>query len=291
MHNSMQIIKNTSKYSYLLLGSILLLSSCEKEYESIESIDEAKIKTYLQQNNIAAIKDPTGFYYQVLTPGTGEALLEKDSVFYTSTVKSLSGSTTYYSPSEFTTDGTYLGYVNPAPYRTAMLAIKRGGKVRVIVPSYLAFGKNGKDNVPPNEVIVAEISILAEKSQIEIDDKKIRDFIAAKGLTGFTKHPSRVYQSITTAGTGEIINPLSTVKVTYKGRFLTGTQFDESTDYSSSLTNFISGWRKVLLGVKKGTKMRILIPSDLAYKDSRDQPSIPPHSVLDFDVEIVDVEN
>lgn len=285
----MLVIKNTSKYIYLLVGAILFLSSCEKEYESIESIDDAKIQAYLQKNSIDAVKDPSGFYYQILNPGTGDALLEKDSVFYTSEVKSLTG-TVYYTPAQFTNDATYLGYINPAPYRIGMLAVKRGGKVRVILPSHLAFGKNGKDNIPSNEVIVAEISILPEKTQIENDDKKIQAFIAAKGLTGFTKHPSRVYQSISEVGTGTTINQFSTIKVTFKGRLLTGSQFDGLTDYSSALSDLIPGWRKVLVGVKKGTKMRILIPSDLAYMGRTDNPAIPPNSVLDFDIEIVDVE-
>ena len=292
MHNSMQIIKNSTKYTFAVLAMILLLSSCEKEYESIESIDEAKIKAYIQQNNIPAVKDPSGFYYQVLEQGTGSPLSNKDSVFFNSTVKSLSG-TIYHSPTAFANQGTYLGYVNPVAYRTAMYSINRGGKVRVIVPSYLAFGKNGEGNIPPNEVVVAEISVLQEKSQIEIDDRVIRDFISAKGLTGFTKHPSRVYQNVSVVGSGTTIGPLSNITVKYKGRLLSGTQFDESgtTDLVTPLADLIAGWRKVLLGVAKGTKMRIFVPSDLAYRDSRDQPSIPPYSVLDFDIEIVDVTN
>ncbi len=285
----MQIIKNSTKYTLALLGMVLLLSSCEKEYESIENIDEAKIKAYIQQNNITAIKDPSGFYYQVLEPGTGGPLLNKDSIFYNSTVKSLTG-TTYYSPAAFANEGTYLGYVNPAAYRTAMYSINRGGKVRIIVPSYLAFGKNGQDNVPPNEVIVAEISVLLEKSQYEIDDRIIRDFLTSKGLTGFTKHPSRVYQNISVVGSGAAIGSLSTITFKYKGRLLNGTQFDESgtTDLVSTLTDLRPGLRKVLLGVTKGTKLRIFVPSDLGY--GKDAGSvIPANSILDFDIEIVDV--
>ncbi|MES2650622.1 MAG: FKBP-type peptidyl-prolyl cis-trans isomerase [Bacteroidota bacterium] len=285
----MQIIKNSTKYTLALLGMVLLLSSCEKEYESIESIDEAKIKAYIQQNNLPAIKDPSGFYYQVLEPGTGGPLLNKDSVFYNSTVKSLTG-TTYYSPAAFVNEGTYLGYVNPAAYRTAMYSINRGGKVRIIVPSYLAFGKNGQDNVPPNEVVVAEISVLLEKSQYEIDDRIIRDFLTSKGLTGFTKHPSRVYQNISVVGSGAAIGSLSTITFKYKGRLLNGTQFDESgtTDLVSTLTDLRPGLRKVLLGVTKGSKLRIFVPSDLGYGKQADGP-IPANSILDFDLEIVDV--
>ncbi len=288
----MQIIQNNFKNILALITVMVLFNSCEKEYESIESIDDAKIKAYIQKNNIPAVKDPSGFYYQILEPGTGGPLLNKDSVFYTSVVKSLTG-TTYYSPKEFSNEGTYLGYVTPVAYRTAMYTINRGGKVRVIVPSYLAFGKNGSGVVPANEVVVSDISVFLESKQWQLDERIILNFIAAKGLTGFTKHPSRVYQNITTVGTGDKITPLSTITVKYKGRLLNGTVFDESgtTDLVNALSDLIPGWRKVLVGVGKGTKMRILIPSDLAYGLRTDQPTIPSNSVLDFDIEIVDVSN
>lgn len=285
----MQISQNSTKYIVALVGILFLFSSCEKEYESIESIDEAKIKAYIQKNNIPAVKDPSGFYYQILEQGTGGPLLNKDSVFYTTSVKSLTG-TSYYSPTEFSNDGTYLGYVNPSAYRIAMYSINRGGKVRVIVPSYLAFGKNGQANIPPNEVIVSEISVLPETKQWEIDDRIILNFLTTKGLTGFTKHPSRIYQNVSVVGTGAAITPLSTITVKYKGRLLNGTVFDESgaTDLEMALNGFIIGWRKVLVGVTKGTKLRIFVPSDLGYGITANG-EIPGNSVLDFDIEIVDV--
>lgn len=281
--------KNITKYTLALLSIVALFTSCEKEYESIESIDDAKIKAYIQKNNIPAIKDPSGFYYQVLEQGTGGTLLNKDSVFYTLTVKSLTG-TSYLTPTQFANDGTYLGYVPNVAYRTAMYAINRGGKVRVIVPSYLAFGKNGEGSVPPNEVIVTEISVLPETKQWQVDDKVITDFLTAKGLTGFTKHSSRVYQNISVVGTGAAITPLSTITVKYKGRLLTGTVFDESgtTDLVRALIGLVPGWQKVLVGVTKGSKLRIFIPSDLGYGVSPNGV-IPGNSVLDFDIEIVDV--
>ncbi|MEJ5993294.1 FKBP-type peptidyl-prolyl cis-trans isomerase [Pedobacter sp. Du54] len=285
----MQIHKKSKKYIVALVAILFTLSSCEKTYESIESIDDAKIKDYIQKNNIPAVKDPSGFYYQVLDQGTGGALLNKDSVFYTSTVKSLTG-TSYYSPSAYTNDANYLGYVNPAAYRTAMLSINRGGKVRVIVPSYLAFGKNGQDNIPPNEVVVAEISVYPQTAQWQVDDKHITDFIAAKGLTGFTKHPSRVYQSVSVAGTGPSIKSFSTITVKYTGRLLNGTIFDQSgtTDLVSSLSDLVPGWIKSLPGITKGSKLRLLIPSDLGYGKAGNG-IIPGNAILDFDIEIVDV--
>jgi FKBP-type peptidyl-prolyl cis-trans isomerase FkpA len=286
----MQISKNISKYTVAFLGLVVIFSSCKKEYESIESIDEAKIQAYIQKNNIPAIKDPSGFYYQVLTQGTGGPLLNKDSVFYNFTVTSLTG-VTYYSPTAYANEGNYLGYVTPASYRTALYAINRGGKVRVIVPSYLAFGKNGQGNIPPNEVIVSEITVFDATAQWQVDDNRIKDFLTEKALTGFTKHSSRVYRNISVVGTGPAINEFSTITFKYKGRLLNGTVFDETTtaNLTTTLDGVIRGWRS-LVGITKGSKVRIFIPSDLGYGVAANG-AIPGNSILDFDIEVVDVVN
>ena len=273
----------------VLLAMVMVFNACKKEYESIEDIDEAKIQAYIKQNNIPAIKDPSGYYYQVLDQGTGGELLNKDSVFYNLSVKSLTG-TSYYTPLEYSNEGNYLGYLKPDTYRTALYAVKRGGKVRVIVPSYLGYGKNGSGVIPSNEVLVTEITVYPETKQWEIDDKVIKQFITAKGLT-MTKHASRVYLNIANAGTGEIVKANSVLKVKYKGRLLTGTVFDENSEgLSNVLSGFVQGWRKGLLGLAKGAKLRMLIPSDLAYGPAG-TTGIPPNAPLDFDVEIVDVTN
>ena len=283
--------KNNIKYLIVLFTSLVVFNSCKKEYESIESIDDTKIQAYIKQNNIPAIKDPSGYYYQVLEQGTGGVMLNKDSIFYNLTVKSLTG-TSYYTPLQYSNEGNYLGYLKPDSYRNALYAVNRGGKVRVIVPSYLAYGKNGFDVIPSNEVLVTEINVFKESKQWEIDDKIINGFIVAKNLT-MTKHPSRVYLNISTVGTGGFITAKSSLTVKYKGRLLTGTVFDETIGDAtlvSSLSSLIPGWKKSLIGLTKGTKLRMLVPSDLAY-GSGGATGIPPNSPLDFDIEIVDVTN
>lgn len=282
--------KNNIKYLFALLTTLVVFNSCKKEYESIDSIDDGKIQAYLKQNNVPAIKDPSGYYYQVLEQGNGGVMLNKDSVFYNLSVKSLAGAT-YYAPLQYSNEGSYLGYLKPDSYRNALYAINRGGKVRVIVPSYLAYGKNGFGVIPSNEVLVTEISVYPETKQWQIDDRLINEFIAAKGLT-MSKHASRVYFNISTTGSGEVIAANSVLTVKYKGRLLTGAQFDESgaTDLVRGLNGLIEGWQKVLVGLTKGTKLRILTPSDLAYR-AAGITGIPPNSPLDFDIEIVDVKN
>lgn len=287
----MQMRKKITLYTFALLGMIVLLNSCKKDYESIETIDDAKIQAYIKQNNLTVTKDPSGFYYQVITQGTGTPLLNKDSVFFNLNVGSLTGAKYYATPS-FATEGTYLGYITPSSYRIALTGLNRGGKVRVILPSYLAYGKNGSGTIPSNEIISTEITVYPEEKQWQVDDRFIREFLTSKSITNAVKSPSRVYYQVLNLGTGTSVDISSTLTVKYTGRKLDGTVFDQTTGdatLNSPLTSLIRGWR-VLLGMQKGAKVRIFVPSDLAY-GTTGQGSIAPNSVLDFDIELVDVTN
>ncbi|MBY0245378.1 MAG: FKBP-type peptidyl-prolyl cis-trans isomerase [Sphingobacteriaceae bacterium] len=285
------MLKNTIKYAFALLG-IFLLAACDKTYEKIEDIDEAKIQDYIKKNNFTMQKDPAGFYYQVVKEGTGDVLLNKDSILYNFNIKSMSG-TIYQDTIADGNVGKYLGYVSPEAYRKALLTVKRGGSVRVILPSYLAFGKEGSGNIPSNEVIVSEITTYPYKKQWELDDVRILAFLKKNNITA-TKHSSRVYYQVIKEGTGsDVIDLNSTLVLNYTGRLLNGTTFDSSNSgtFSSTLTTLIRGWQKVVPLFKKGAKIRIFIPSDLAYGTTGSGSTIPQNSVLDFDIEIVNVTN
>ena len=292
--------KLTASYALVLVGLIVLLGSCTKDYESIETTDDAKIQQYIKANNLTVTKDSTGFYYQVVTPGTGENFTNKDSVLYHASVKSLSNGTTYYTDPANGNFGTLVGYANgfngtdiPA-IRTSILALKPGGTVRILLPSYLAFGRNGFPtiNVPSNEVIDLTITTMPEKIQSELDDRLIREFITAKGITGMVKGPGGIYYVINAPGDGTTaINAGSTVTAKYTGRYLDGTVFDSSADgVSFGLGSVITAWKKIIPMITKGGKVRILVPSIEGY-GTAGRDAIPANAVLDFDVEVTEVTN
>ena len=294
--------KLTASYTLALIGLIIFLGSCTREYDTIETTDDAKIQQYIRANNLDVVKDSTGFYYQVVTQGTGENFKNTDSVLYHTTLKSLLSGTTYYTDPANGNFGTLVGYANnfngtniPA-IRTSILALKPGGTVRILLPSYLAFGKNGFStiNIPSNEVIDLTISTVPEKTQAALDDRLIRDFITAKGIAGMTKGPGGVYYVINAPGAaGSPINRESTITAIYTGRFLDGTTFDSSTAADStslSLTQVIPAWKKTIPLVNKGGKLRILVPSVEGYgPGGRDK--IPANAILDFDIEVTAVKN
>jgi FKBP-type peptidyl-prolyl cis-trans isomerase FkpA len=295
----------------LCLLATVLFSACEKEYDSIETIDAAAIQSYITKNNLttAMIQDPdkTGFYYQVVNQGTGSLFKNPDSVFYDITIKSLTNGTVYSQSPIHGNLGTHVGYstavlstFNFPAIRTSILALSPGGTARILLPSNLAFGKNGYNNIPSNENIDITVKTYPFRKQWLFDESKIENFLTSKGLVA-VKDPSRVRYIVSNVGAGaDVITNTSTLVIKYTGRFLDGTTFDSGTDgtYSTTLQQVISGWG-VLKNFRAGTKVRILIPSDLAYGTTGSidpntrQPDgkIPANAVLDFDIEIVSVTN
>ncbi len=296
------MLNKISSYVFALIGMIVVMSSCKKEYESIQNIDQTRIQEYLSKNNIVAKPDPdgTGYYYQILTPGSGTAtFVNKDSVLYNVTVKSLLNGTVYYTTPANSNIGTFVGYtdallgLNVPGVRRAIQELKPGGSASVILPSYLAFGKNGNTtlNVPSNEIVDVVITTYPETTQRLLDDRLIREYIAAKGLTAI-KDPSGVYYIVLANGTGtEAIDMSTSIKANYTGRYLNGTVFDSSTDgtFTFALTSLQANW-DVLTKFTKGAKVRLFIPSSEAY-GTAGSTGVLPNAILDFEIEIVDVTN
>lgn len=85
----------------------------------------------------------------------------------------------------------------------------------------------------------------------------------------------------------------STVTVHYHGTLINGTVFDSSVErgepISFKLNQVIKGWQEGLTYMAPGDKVRLFIPSPLAYGKSGTGP-IPPASALIFDVELLEIK-
>ena len=141
-------------------------------------------------------------------------------------------------------------------------------------------------------VLFLALSVSCKKSdphdagkQAQIDEQLIKDFIAANNIEA-TRDPSGLYYSVVRSGSGSIDYNNSTIK--YKGRLLNGEIFDEGSFIGRDLPfdRLIQGWQIGIQKIKAGGKIRLIIPSSLAY-GPQSNPGIPANSVLDFDVELL----
>lgn len=117
-------------------------------------------------------------------------------------------------------------------------------------------------------------------------DAQMQAYITANGITA-TKHPSGLYYQIITPGTGATPTINSTVNVTYAGKYTNNTAFDGRT-ISFRLAEVIEGWQIGIPLIKKGGKIKLIIPPALGY-GCYDNRGIPGNSVLVFDVDLLDV--
>ena len=137
------------------------------------------------------------------------------------------------------------------------------------------------------------------EAQKKIDRKLLHDYFAKNRIKPeFTE--SGLYYVIHSDGKGDPPTAGQNISVNYTGKLLNGNVFDSNTDpifkhvepftFEVGKGKVIKGWDEGLLLLRKGAKATFYIPSGLAYGSQDRSPSIPPNSILVFDVEITDIQ-
>jgi FKBP-type peptidyl-prolyl cis-trans isomerase FkpA len=128
--------------------------------------------------------------------------------------------------------------------------------------------------------------------QAAIDETLIVNYLAKNNIVA-TRHSSGVYYQIIAPGAGAIEYTSSTsILAHYQGMLLDGTIFDTTTGKSPVsfiLGQVIAGWQIGIPMIQKGGKIRLIIPSVLGYQN-QNKGTIPPNSVMDFEIELINVQ-
>jgi FKBP-type peptidyl-prolyl cis-trans isomerase len=138
--------------------------------------------------------------------------------------------------------------------------------------------KNQKANAEKSKVLQEEgIAYLAENAKKE----------------GVTTTESGLQYEVLAKGEGD--NPTAQDKVTvhYTGTLIDGTVFDSSIERGEPATfgvsQVIPGWTEALQLMSVGDKLRLVIPSELAYGPRGSGQKIGPNSTLIFEVELLKI--
>ena len=133
------------------------------------------------------------------------------------------------------------------------------------------------------------VSVASEKPQLVA-------YCTANNIT-YTEHTSGLLYQIITPGSGATPTAASTVSVVYTGKHFDNTVFDSNSNpYTTLLSNFIDGWKIGLPLISKGGRIKLIIPSALAYScigstnPNTGQIVIQPNEPLFFDVTLSDVK-
>jgi len=110
---------------------------------------------------------------------------------------------------------------------------------------------------------------------------------------GVTVTPSGLQYRVLRQGEGQSPQITDKVVVNYRGKLINGQEFDSSYRHGEA-ANFgvdqvIKGWTEALLLMRPGARWELVVPAELAYGEQGMGQSIPPHSTLIFEVELLSV--
>jgi FKBP-type peptidyl-prolyl cis-trans isomerase FklB len=158
---------------------------------------------------------------------------------------------------------------------------------------------NGQPSRVSEAEMTASFKVIRDIMQTEAQAKA--EVAAGAGLAflaenakrdGITALASGLQYEVLSAGTGAMPTREDTIRAHYHGTLIDGTVFDSSYDRGEPaefpVGGVIAGWTEALQLMNAGSKWRLYVPSELAYGE-QGVGSIPPHSVLVFDVELLDV--
>ena len=128
-----------------------------------------------------------------------------------------------------------------------------------------------------------------EVDYTQIDEDIIQQYIIDNNLNAQATG-SGLYYVMDNPGNGDTPNINSTVTVAYVGKLTNGTIFDQSGSVPATfqLSGVIQGWQEGIPLFSEGGSGTLLIPSVLGYGNQA-VGSIPPNSVLIFDVDLINV--
>jgi FKBP-type peptidyl-prolyl cis-trans isomerase len=113
----------------------------------------------------------------------------------------------------------------------------------------------------------------------------------SQGMT-YSQHSSGILFEVINPGAGMTADLQSKIFVRYTGKLKDGTLIDQVTDHTQTgwiLGGMIAGWQLAVPLIQEGGRIKVVIPSSLAY-GCEYRGTIPSHSILYFDIELVDVQ-
>lgn len=138
------------------------------------------------------------------------------------------------------------------------------------------------------------------QKQLSIDEQVIKSYLAKNNVQA-NKVGLGTYVQVINQGSGPKVENGKFVSLMYKGQTLEGKVFDTNMDNSFNHTDplrfvvggspMIKGFEEGIQGLSKGAKVRLFIPSPLAYGAQSPSPDIKANENLIFDIEVVDIAN
>ena len=151
------------KYGILILVFTLFISCKNDDVTIKEPVDytaqnEAEIKTYIEKNNLTALKSDSGLYYVINDEGNGIRPTASSDVTVAYKGYFTDGNTFDESDANgisFNLQQVIAGWTEGITY------FKEGGNGVLLIPSRLGYGSNDVSRIPGGSVLIFDINLLS----------------------------------------------------------------------------------------------------------------------------------
>ena len=149
------------KYTLMVLV-FAFLTSCSKSDGVVDYKEKnnEEIIAYIDQNNLDAQKSVSGLYYVIDEPGSGKQPAATSNVTVAYKGYFLDGKTFDKSDANgisFGLQQVIKGWTEGIPY------FKEGGKGKLLIPSHLGYGSQGRPGIPGGSVLIFDIHLISVK--------------------------------------------------------------------------------------------------------------------------------
>lgn len=144
------------KYFFSFAVLIFFLAACTQDADVQFNEDMKLIEQYITANNLQNVQsDENGLHYIIREPGTGSTPKDTSLVKVGYEGKLLNGNIfDRNDEAQFRVNGLVPGFSQ------ALLKLKEGGDLMVIIPSGLAYGPTARSGIPANSILIFDIKLL-----------------------------------------------------------------------------------------------------------------------------------
>jgi peptidylprolyl isomerase len=286
----------------------------EQQKEKARQEEMQVLEAYLDSANIKVDPTPSGLYFVPLTKGTGKSPDTGDMCRIYLKVQQLKGPLLYDNFGGEPIEVEYGKGFDTEGFREGLGMLKVGGKAQLIVPSSIGVGDRGRESVPPFSTVIYEVELndivpleevkkerarrkqarAAENERLkEAEPKMIQGYLQQNNIE-IEPTASGLYFITLEKGNGQFPKNGQKVKVHYILSRLDGREIqnsyknDKPFEFVLGQGRVIKAWDEAVLKMDKGSKAKIIAPSNLAYGKRGRGMEIGPYTTLVFELELLE---
>ncbi|GAB1462761.1 FKBP-type peptidyl-prolyl cis-trans isomerase [Pedobacter sp.] len=146
------MINKNLKYFFSIL-CLVVLFSCKKDTDGIKEIE-----AFIKKNNIEAVKDDSGLYYQIIKPGTGSAKITASSTITIKYEGKLLNGKVFDNGGGV--ERSFILRQLIQGWQIGVPKIQKGGEIRLLVPPSLGYGDTSAGDIPANSPLDFTIKLI-----------------------------------------------------------------------------------------------------------------------------------